>query len=438
MKNFIDEIKDRILIYDGSKGYLLQRLGLSGGECPELWNIEHADKVREVYESYRDAGCDVIQTNTFQGSRIQLEKYSLGDKTYELNFEAARLAKEVMANRGYVAASIGPTGKLFEPYGDLTFEKAYQVYKEQIKALVDGGVDVINFETFTDLAEMRVAFLAARALTDIPVICSFAFESNGMTLMGTDPYTAALVMSSLGAEMVGTNCSFGPENMIGIVEKMYELGGICLSVKPNAGIPEVVDGEVTYAETAEGFSRFIEDFVKCGARLVGGCCGTTPEFIGALKESVGSIQVGEITAYKGSSLIASSRECLDVENIKISSMGEVNTENDKELLDELTRGNTDFVVDKAMDLSGENYDVICINVDKAGGEADLLSKVVCNTQAYVKKPFIIETKNPEALEAALRVYNGRAGVIIDNNYGENADTLINIADKYGSKVLKPF
>jgi len=275
MKKFTDEIRKKVLVYDGSKGTMLQREGLKGGECAELWNITHPDKVRKVYESYKKAGSDVIQTNTFQGNRIALEAHGLADKLYELNYEGVKLAKEVMGNDGYVAASIGPTGKLFEPSGDLTFKQAYEIYKEQVKAVIDGGADIINFETFTDIAEIRAAFLAAKDIDDIPVICSMAFESNGRTLMGTDPYNAAVILSSLGADMVGVNCSLGPEHMLDIVKSMSQ-AGIPLSVKPNAGLPKVVDGCTVFDATPDDFASLASEYIKYGARLIGGCCGTFP------------------------------------------------------------------------------------------------------------------------------------------------------------------
>lgn len=436
MKNFIEAIENRVLVYDGSKGYLLQKMGLKGGECPELWNVENQEKIREVYISYKEAGCDVIQTNTFQGNRIQLDKYSLAEMTYQLNFEGAKLAREVMGSNGFVAASIGPIGKLFEPSGDLTFDKAYEVYKEQVAALVDGGVDVINFETFTDLAEMRAAYIAAREVTNLPVICSFAFESNGRTLMGTDPFIAALVMKSLGAEMVGANCSFGPEHMVDIIKKMHEVGGVFLCVKPNAGMPEMIDGEVIYNETPENFSRFTKEFIEYNARLIGGCCGTTPEFIKAVKEKAVGLETPEISEYKGESIISSAVKNFNTEGLDSCSIGEINTEKDKELLSELIKGNLDYVVDKAMDLAAEGHDIVYVNTDNVKGGSSLLGKVVNSAQGYIKHPFIIETRNPEALEYALKLYNGRAGVVIKDLPDTNIDVLISTAKKYGSKVLR--
>lgn len=434
MKNFLKELKDNILIYDGSKGYMLQLLGMKGGECPELWNAEHSDEVRKVYTLYKEAGSDVIQTNTFQGNRIKLEEYSLGDRTYELNFKAARIAREVMGNSGYVAASIGPIGKLMEPSGELTFEKAYETYKEQIKAVVEGGVDIINFETFTDLAELRAALLAAKDVTDLPVICSLAFEANGRTLMGTDPYTAGIVLKALGAEMIGTNCSFGPEHMFEIIKKMGEVGGIYLSAKPNAGLPELIDGKTVYNESVDKFVTTSQEFIKHGVRLLGGCCGTTPEFIKALKESLKGIEVPKFKS-RCEKIITSNIKLLSIENVEKINVGSIKAEQDSELFTQLQKGNLEYIVDLAMDLSSEGFEAIYINVDNMKGEELLLSKVVNVAQGYLKEPFILETQNSKALEKALRIYRGKAGVVV-NGYPDNEiEELLMVAMKYGSTII---
>ncbi|MCX7923411.1 MAG: homocysteine S-methyltransferase family protein [Clostridia bacterium] len=434
MSNFLKDIKDKVLVYDGSKGYLLQNLGMKGGECPEEWNINHTEEVKSVYSSYKEAGADVIQTNTFQGSRIKLEEYDLGDKTYELNYRGTKLAKEVMGVKGYVAASIGPLGILFEPSGELTFETAYQAYKEQVKAVAEGGADVINFETFTDLTEMRAALLAAKETVDIPVICSIAFEANGKTLMGTDPYIAAVVLKSLGADMIGTNCSLGPEHLLDIVRKMSEAGGVYLSVKPNAGLPELVNGQVIYKESAEKFAELTKEFVKYGARLVGGCCGTTPEFIKAIKQNLEGVEVPEIQK-KYEQVITSATKLLNIEKSDKLNIGQLNAENDDDLFNELSNGNVDYVVDKVMELGCEGYDAIYINVDKVDGDKELLAQVVNTAQGYMREPFIIETKDHEALNIALRLYRGKAGVIVNGYSNEVMQELLITAKKYGSTIV---
>ncbi|AUS96585.1 hypothetical protein CDQ84_07425 [Clostridium thermosuccinogenes] len=434
LKDFLTLAGKKVLIYDGSKGTMLQKFGMSGGECPELWNIEHSDVVKKIYSMYKEAGSDVIQTNTFQGNRLKLEQYSLADKTYELNYEGARLAREVMGKDGFVAASIGPIGKLFEPSGELTFEKAYDLFKEQVRAVADGGVDLINFETFTDIAELRAALLAAKEETDLPVICSVAFEANGRTLMGTDPYTAAVVLKSLGADMIGTNCSLGPEHLLDIVKAMSKAGGIPLAVKPNAGLPETVDGNVVYKETPERFSSLAEEYVKSGVRLIGGCCGTTPDFIKALRERIDGIEVPEIQD-RAEKVISSGVKTLSVDGLEPADIGFIDARKDTGLLEELKNADMDAVADRAMDLSCDGYTAVYINIDGAEGDEKLLAQVANTLQSYVREPFILETCNAKALDYALRLYKGKAGVIIPDTGKDNIEELLKTAGKYGSTVL---
>ena len=433
MRNFLDVIKEKILVYDGSKGYLLQKLGLKGGECGELWNLTDREAVRNVYRQYKEAGADVLQTNTFPGNRAHLEKYSLGDKTYEINYWGTRLAREIAGTERYVAASIGPTGILFEPSGELTFEQAYEIFKEQVTAVVDGGADVINFETFTDVAEMRAALLAAKENSTLPVICSMAFEANGRTLMGTDPLTAVTTLRSLGADMVGTNCSFGAANMLEIVKAMHAAGGGYLSVKPNAGLPEVEDDNVCYNETAEDFADISVEFVKYGARLIGGCCGTTPEYIKAVRSALEKLKP-EPAETSMKRAVTSGMKYLEADVLDRSDIGRLDTGSNNELLAELNKGNLSYAEDVVLDLSTEGHSAVYINVDAASGDS-LLKKVVNIAQGYIREPLIIETSKSQELEKALRIYKGVAGVVIGDVSKDIREELMKPVNKYGSLVI---
>lgn len=434
MKSFLEDIKEKVLVFDGSKGYMLQRLGLTSDECPELWNVTHSEKVKEIYQAYKDAGSDVIQTNTFTGSRPHLEKYSLHERVYEINYAGARLAREVMGSDGYVAASVGPIGRLFEPSGDLTFEEAYEVYKEQVKALAYGGVDIINFETFTDIAEMRAALLAVRETVNLPVVCSMAFEANGRTLMGSDPQIVAVVLKSLGADMVGANCSFGPEQLLGIIKNMSESGCGYLSVKPNAGLPEMIDGKVVYNELPETFSKLAQEFLNLGVRLIGGCCGTTPEFVRAIKEKVIGFDA-PVFEEKFPQAIASPFRLLNVEGTGPINAGSMSAETNKEFASAIVNDDMDAVADMSLDMSTEDYDAVHICINDSRGDEKLLARVVNTVQGYVKVPLIIESSNPVALGHALRIYKGRAGVIFSGNDSQLAEELAGVAEKYGSVII---
>ncbi len=437
MSNFLGEIEKRVLIHDGSKGYMLQKLGLKGGECGESWNISKPDAVREVYRAYLEAGSDVIQTNTFPGNRIELEKYGLGDKTYEINYQGARLAREVAGGKAFVCASIGPTGLLFEPSGELTFDRAYEIFSEQVKAVADGGADVINFETFTDIAELRAAYFAARDNTELPVICSLAFENNGHTLMGTDPYVEALVLNAIGADMAGTNCSFGPEHMTGIVKKLQEAGGGYLSAKPNAGLPQIIDGKTVYDETPEHFADLAAKFAGYGARLIGGCCGTTPEYITALKAKLAdqsAVPTAQLKKELPKGILTSAVRFVEADNLDTGNIGILDASKDAVLLEALKSGDISFVEDAALDLASEGYEAVFVSIDAVQGETELLGRVVDMIQWYVKEPLIIRTGDAAALDRALRLYRGIAGVALCGDE-DGKKALKTVAAKYGGVVV---
>jgi 5-methyltetrahydrofolate--homocysteine methyltransferase len=433
MRDFLKQIEKGVLIHDGSKGYLLQTLGLKGGDCGELWNLTNQDAVRRVYRAYLEAGSDVIQTNTFPGNRIHLSKYGIGDKTYEINYLGAKLAKEVAGDRAFVSGAIGPTGVLFEPSGQLSFRKAYEIYCEQVKALADGGVDVINFETFTDLAELRAAYWAARDVTSLPVICSLAFENNGHTLMGTNPFVAVAVLRSVGVDMVGANCSFGPEHMADIIKAMHDAGGGYLSVKPNAGLPVVTEGMVSYKETPVHFAELAAKFVGLGARLIGGCCGTTPEFIKVLKERVLDI-IPAPAADRPKGIITSNTKYVSVDKLDKENIYKLDAKSNAEMMDALKNNDLSWVEDTGLDMASEGFDAIYVNTDAIATTVRILSDVVDKLQWYVRDPIIIETNSVAALEEALRIYRGIAGVIIKEDTADKV-ALAAVADKYGGVVV---
>ncbi len=406
--SFLNDIEKRVLVFDGSMGIMLQSKGLGVGTCPEEWNITNPEKVKDIYMAYREAGSNVIQSNTFQSNIMKLSEYGLQDKHYDINLAGVRLAKEVMGNNGYVAASIGPLGKLLEPFGELTFEQAYNTFKQQVVAVTVGGADVISFETFTDVSEMRIALLAAKENCNLPVICSISYEQNGKTLMGSDPAICACILHSLGADMIGTNCSFGPEYMIKIAES-YGKTGLKFSIKPNAGIPQTVDGKLIYDETPFKFAQYAQEFIKHGARLVGGCCGTRPEFIAEISKVVSKSNAEKFPL--NVDFITSSSKAVAFSDIKGSNIGWIDINKEESLKNDLLAGDISSVTDTAMDLMEEDFGLIAIDVDIPEADEMLLSKVVKEAQTYLKQPFILKSDKPKSIEAALRIYKGRAGVI---------------------------
>ena len=277
-------LREGLLICDGAMGTTLSAQGHSGGASLELMNAEQPDLVRAAHQAYLEAGADVLETNTFQGSRAVLERHGLGERTAELNAAGARLAREVAGDRAFVAGSIGPTGKILEPYGDYDPEVARAVFDEQAQALAEGGVEFFIVETFTALEEVRPAVRAAAA-TGLPVAASMAFDPNGRTIFGVTPQQAAEELAAAGAAVVGANCgTISPQEMVGVLAAFRQATDLPLIAQPNAGRPQRSEGGAIFPEPPEAMVDAAGGFLRLGATVIGGCCGTRPEHIKAVAQ----------------------------------------------------------------------------------------------------------------------------------------------------------
>jgi len=291
--NILDEIKlNRVLLSDGAWGTFLQAKGMKPGECPELWNITHRKDVFDIAESYLLAGSDIIETNSFGGSRFKLSLYGLEKRAYELNHAAAVISREASGRDKHVAGSVGPTGKMLL-MGDVTEEELYDAFREQAIALEAGGADIIIAETMSALDEAALAVRAARENTKCTVIITMTFskEPDGgyHTMMGVSPEEMVISMKEAGAHIVGSNCGNGIEDMIGIVKAIRAADNLIpVMVQANAGIPELINGVTLFRESPEMMATFILELIKAGANIIGGCCGTTPEHIMTMRRVLGS------------------------------------------------------------------------------------------------------------------------------------------------------
>jgi len=385
---------------------MLQRRGLSGSEASESWNLSNPEEVKNLYNQYRVAGSDVIQTNTFPGNRVTLDKHGLGDKTYQLNFAGVKLAKEIAEDSTYVAASIGPTGEFLEPSGNLSFEKAYNIFKEPLKAIEDAGADLINFETFSDLNELRAAILAAKETTSLPIIASVTFNTDNRTLFGNSAEVCAIVCQSLGVTIVGANCSGGPDSLIEPIKKMYSVASIPLCVKANAGMPELVNGEVIYEQKPEHFSSYTKEFVENGVRLIGGCCGTTPEFISAIKKALAEIKTPELKL-NFNPTIASAFNHLVLSKDKEYSVKKLS----QDAVTMLINGDFHNLIQES---KSEHIDYLFFDFGEMNETFDVWG-FASQFSLYIKKPIIIKCESPEILYKFLRYYPGKAGVVLSDN-----------------------
>lgn len=291
MGKILDKIKaGKVLVSDGAWGTFLQAKGLSSGECPELWNVERPDDVLDVARSYVEAGSDMIETNSFGGSRIKLAEYGVGERAFELNKAAAEISRKAAGDKHYVLGSMGPTGKLLM-MGEVTPEEVYDAFKEQAMALEAGGADAIMVETMTDLEEAKLAVRAAKENTKCEVFCTMTFEKTAnndyRSMMGVAPVDMVREIIDAGAEMIGANCGNGIKDMVGIVEEIRSVNpDIPVLIHANAGMPVYKDGKTIFPETPDEMAGYIQRIMDAGANVVGGCCGTTPDHICKIAEVV--------------------------------------------------------------------------------------------------------------------------------------------------------
>ena len=291
MNGLLDRLQaGQILLSDGAMGTSLQNRGLAVNECVESWNLTHPDDVREVVAGFVNAGSDIVETNSFGGTRIKLYKYSLDNKLHEINRRAAEIACQAAQGRSLVFGSVGPTGVFIQPLGEATEEEIYQAFQEQVESLAQGGADAICIETMTDLHEARIALRAVKENTQLPVVVTFTFDKVGdgkfRTMMGVSPEDIAQQLPDAGADIIGSNCGNGIENMVEICAQLRQQTDGFIMIQANAGLPVLEDGKTVFKATPGDMARYVEPLIQNGANIIGGCCGTTAAHIAAFKEII--------------------------------------------------------------------------------------------------------------------------------------------------------
>lgn len=437
-KQFREMIEKRVVVLDGATGTNLQKAGMPSGVCPEQWILEHPQALVDLQKAYVEAGADIVYAPTFTASRIKLEEYGLKERLEEMNRALVALSKEAVADTGtLVAGDLTMTGKQLEPIGDLPFETLIEVYKEQARLLADAGVDLFVVETMMSLQETRAALIAIREVCDLPVMASLTYESDGRTLYGTDAKTAMVVLQSLGADAVGLNCSTGPMEMLSAVKEMREVANIPVLAKPNAGLPKLEDGVTVYRMTPEEFAAAGAALAAAGASIVGGCCGTTPAHIRALADAVRGIRAPEIKAEK-KRLLATERGVLEIDpDGSFLVVGErINPTGKKTLQAELREGSLDLVCRMAAEQEENGASILDVNMGMNGiDEKAMMLAAIEELTTASSLPLCLDSSSAEVLEAALRVYPGRALVNSVSLESEKINRLLPIVAKYGAMFI---
>ena len=424
----------KYLYFDGAMGTAIQSRGLKLGEIPELFNMTHPEIIEQIHREYLEAGSNFITTNTFGANKYKFEgKGYTVQEVIRSAVERAKIAKVGFPNT-YIALDIGPSGKVLRPVGDTDFEEVYEIFKEQAIAGEQAGCDVVLCETFTDLYELKAAILAIKENTSLPIFCTMSFEENGRTFFGTSIESMILTLEALGVSALGVNCSLGPKQLKGIVERITKLSHIPVIVQPNAGLPIMEEGNVRYDITASEFADIMKEFAHMGVSILGGCCGTTAEYIARTVDKTKTL-VYELPHKERVTGICSSAETVYFEDVVI--IGErLNPAGKKMLQQALRNHDMDYVLREAIKQQEQGAHVLDINMGLPDiDEVEMLKEAVIEVQGIVSLPLQIDSSNIEALEAAVRVYNGKPLINSVNGKKESLDAILPIAKKYGACVL---
>ncbi len=434
--NIRDFLKNNIVILDGGMGTLLQKEGLLPGEHPEIWNITHADAIVKIHRDYFDAGSNVVNTNTFGANSLKFSGSEL-DGIIKCAVDNAKKAREESSGKQekFIALDIGPTGKLLKPYGDLDFEEAVSVFSEVVKLGVKYGVDLVTIETMNDSYETKAALLAVKENCDLPVIVTNAYGEDGKLMTGASPEAMVAMLEGMGADAIGANCSLGPKQLKTVVERLLSVSSVPVVLKPNAGLPKSENGKTVYDVLPEEFSEDVFSAVCEGVRVVGGCCGTTPEYIKAVSEKIKGIIPKEIIK-KNITVVSSYTHAMEFKDSPILIGERINPTGKKLMKQALIENNMDYILGEGIKQQEKGVHILDVNVGIPDiDEKTVLKNAVCELQAIIDLPLQIDTSNPDAMEAALRRYNGKAMINSVNGKEESMHAVFPLVKKYGGLVV---
>ena len=435
---FQELLQQKILFFDGAMGTMLQSAGLPAGEAPDVWNITHPDAVTAVHSAYLAAGCDVITTNTFGCTEHKLAR--TGYSAAEVAAAAVRNAKEAIRQAGgkerFVALDIGPTGKLLKPLGDLSFEEAYAMFRETIEAGAAAGADLVLIETMSDAYELKAAVLAAKECCTLPVLATVTLDRRGKLLTGGDVPSVTALLEGLRVDALGFNCGLGPREMLPFLEELSRCASIPILLQPNAGLPREANGRTVFDVGPEEFAQCMQECVRRGARLLGGCCGTTPEHIRALVAQCGSLTPPALTQKKRT-VAASYAHAVYFGEGKPVLIGErINPTGKPRMKQALRDGDYDSILREGILQQERGVDALDVNAGLPElDEPAVLTTLTEQLQSVTDLPLQLDSADPEALARALRVYNGKAIINSVNGKESSMAAVFPLAARYGGVIV---
>ena len=432
---FREFLQNNKVVLDGGMGTLLQEKGLLAGELPERWSITHPDVIRDIHKSYFLSGSDVVSTNTFGANCLKFDDAEL-EAIVSASVELVRDAQAVIADRPtFVALDIGPTGRLLKPLGDLDFEDAVEIFAKTVRLGVKYGVDLILIETVNDSYETKAALLAAKENSTLPVLVSNAYGGDGKLMTGATPEAMCALLEGMGADAIGANCSLGPDKLVPVIKRLLSVSSVPVLLKANAGLPRTENGKTVFDITPEAFASTYTELVKDGLRIVGGCCGTTPEHISALKNAVAPLPALPISD-KSITVVSSYTHAVALNEYPVLIGERINPTGKKRFKEALRENDLDYILGEGVSQEEKGVHILDVNVGLPEiNECEMLERVVCELQAVTDLPLQIDSADPVAMENALRRYNGKAMINSVCGKAESMAAIFPLVKKYGGVVI---
>ena len=435
----LERLGKELLFFDGGMGTLLQAEGLQPGELPETWNIERKETIRKIHQSYFEAGSDIVLTNTFGANALKFHDEDCSLKAIiDAAVENVRFGAKAGIRDGrdyYVALDIGPTGKLLKPLGDLSFEDAYEAFKEVVQYGEKAGADLIHIETMSDTYEVKAAVLAAKENTNLPVFATMIFDDKGKLLTGGDVPSVVALLEGLRVDALGINCGMGPKQMLPILQQIAQYTSLPIIVKPNAGLPKQRDGQTYYDVTPDVFAKQLQEIVKAGACVIGGCCGTTPKHIRAMISACKDLEMTKPT-FKNHTIVSSYGKAVELGDMPVIIGERINPTGKSKFKQALKEHNLDYILKEGITQQDKGAHILDVNVGLPDiDEVVMMKEVVRELQSVTSLPLQIDTVDTEAMEQAMRIYNGKPMVNSVSGKQESMNAVFPLSQKYGGVVI---